>query len=434
MVAGQQYQVSVRMRNSGGTTWGGNHRLGAQNPHDNMNWGMNRVALGANVAPGAEHTVAWTVTAPSTPGNYNFQWRMLQEFVEWFGGQTPNVVVNVQAPAGNASTFVSQSVPTTMTAGQQYQVSVRFRNSGGTTWTGNHKIGSWNPWDNRTWGMNRVSFPVSVAPGAEQTVTWTVTAPSTPGQYNFQWRTLQEFVEWFGATSTNVVVNVQAGNGATFVSQSVPTLMQPGQQYQVSVRFRNSGGKTWNGNHRLGSWNPWDNRVWGMNRVALGTSVAPGAEHSITWTVTAPSNPGQYNFQWRMLEEFVEWFGPASPNVAVTVQGAPGVNGAEFVSQDVPTLMQAGQQYQVSVRFRNSGTKTWIGNHRLGSQNPHDNMNWGPNRVLLEVDVAPGTEHTETWTVTAPSTPGQYNFQWRMLEEYVEWFGEPSQNLLVTVQ
>jgi parallel beta-helix repeat protein len=35
--------------------------------------------------------------------------------------------------------------------------------------------------------------------------------------------------------------------------------------------------------------------------------------------------------------------------------------------------------------------------------------------------------------VTAPSAPGTYNFQWRMLQEGIEWFGEFGDNVPVTV-
>ncbi len=101
MVAGQKYKVSITMRNTGETAWGPigpmyyAYRLGAQNPHDNRNWGSNRFELPNTVAPGEKVTINFVVTAPSNPSTYNFQWRMAQEVVEWFGELTPNVVVNV---------------------------------------------------------------------------------------------------------------------------------------------------------------------------------------------------------------------------------------------------------------------------------------------------------------------------------------------------
>ncbi len=231
----------------------------------------------------------------------------------------------------NDAVCISETVPTTMTAGQQYSVTVRFSNTGGNTWTkaAGYRVGSINPYDNSTWGMNRVLMNEgdSVAPGEVLALTWTVTAPSTPGWYNFQWRMLQAGVEWFGSPSTNVVVNVQAaagGNGAGFDSQVVPTTMTAGQQYSVTVRFRNTGGNTWTkaAGYRVGSINPYDNFTWGMNRVLMneGDSVAPGEVLALTWTVTAPSTPGSYNFQWLMLHAGVEWFGSPSTNVVVNVQ------------------------------------------------------------------------------------------------------------------
>jgi hypothetical protein len=215
MIAGQQYMVSVTMQNTGGTTWtaAALYRLGAINPHDNTNWGgFNRVGLsvGDAIAPGQQKTFAFVVTAPS-PGTYNFQWRMVQDGVMWFGAMTTNVVVTVSG--GPNAAYVSQSVPTTMLAGQLYSVSVTMRNNGSTTWTPEafYRLGATNPYDNFTWGMNRVflSSGQSVVAGQQNTFTWTVRAPTTPGQYNFQWRMVQEGVMWFGAMSANAVVSVQ---------------------------------------------------------------------------------------------------------------------------------------------------------------------------------------------------------------------------------
>lgn len=120
-------------------------------------------------------------------------------------------------------------------------------------------------------------------------------------------------------------------NGATFVTQSVPTSMSAGQSYNVSVTMRNSGGTTWtnfDGNgYKLGTQNPQDNTLWtGGTRIYLPptVSVSPGADYTFYFTVTAPSTPGYYNFQWRMVQEGIEWFGDYTPNVLVNVTGSGG--------------------------------------------------------------------------------------------------------------
>ena len=115
--------------------------------------------------------------------------------------------------AGNASTFVSQLVPTAMTPSETVTVSVTMTNAGTTPWTAvsGHKLGSQNAQDNSTWGSNRVALTQDVAPGANHTFTFDVTAPSTASTYNFQWRMVQDGVQWFGATTSNVAINVSAG-------------------------------------------------------------------------------------------------------------------------------------------------------------------------------------------------------------------------------
>jgi YD repeat-containing protein len=110
-------------------------------------------------------------------------------------------------------------------------------------------------------------------------------------------------------------------------------------------------------------------------------------------------------------------------------------NDAAFVSQSVPPVMQPGHSYSVSVTMHNSGGTTWDAaqNYRLGSHNPQDNNTWGTGRVYLGGAVAPGTDATFSFQITAPSAPGIYNFQWQMVQDGVEWFGAPSEDLAINV-
>src|SRR4030095_3603264 len=114
---------------------------------------------------------------------------MLSDGVCGFGNSSPSTVLNVViASGGPNAAYVSRSVPTTMTAGQQYSVSVTMRNNGGTAWTpgGSYRLGSVNPYDNVIWGTNRIGLAAgdSVAPGQVRTFTWTVRAPTTPRHDN----------------------------------------------------------------------------------------------------------------------------------------------------------------------------------------------------------------------------------------------------------
>jgi hypothetical protein len=233
-----------------------------------------------------------------------------------------------------------------------------------------------------------------------------------------------------------------SANNAQYVSQSIPTTMVAGRTYTVSVTMRNRGSTTWTpaGNYNLGSQNPQDTTLWGPNRVNLdsGDYIEPidSDTKTFTFTVTAPSTPGTYNFQRRMVQDGVEWFGENTPNVAVQVVTALP-NDAQYISQSVPSTMVKGQTYSASITIKNTGTNTWTtaNEYRLGSQNPQDNGIWGTGRVGLASgdSIASGASKTFTFNVVAPATTGTYDFQWRMLREGVEWFGEYTQNAQVTV-
>lgn len=114
---------------------------------------------------------------------------------------------------------------------------------------------------------------------------------------------------------------VSVPHAASVVTQSVPAYMDAGATYAVSVTVQNNGDSTWTqaDSYRLGSQNPQDNYTWGLNRVELPASVPPGGQVTFNFYVTAPSSPGTYDFQWRMVQDGVEWFGDYTPDVPVEV-------------------------------------------------------------------------------------------------------------------
>lgn len=221
----QTYMVFVTMRNTGTTTWtaGAGHKLGSQNPAGNGTWGITRAPLPSSISPGQQVTIQFGARKPVgfPPDYFNFQWQMVQDSgVGYFGEKTKNGIVSAgawlpQGSAPNYATFVSQSVPEVMNAGQGYLVSITMNNSGTNTWPANgqsefsYKLGSQIPQDDTTWGLNRVALPSSVKPGLSATFTFTATAPSTPGEYNFQWMMVEEpQAGWFGTLTPTTSVKV----------------------------------------------------------------------------------------------------------------------------------------------------------------------------------------------------------------------------------
>lgn len=114
----------------------------------------------------------------------------------------------------------------------------------------------------------------------------------------------------------------------------------------------------------------------------------------------------------------------------------PYLRNSQFISQRVPQQLVTGEQKSVSITIKNTGSEVWLPEkkgHKLGSQNPEDNRTWGRMRVGIPRPVLPNQTAEFIFDITAPDTPGTYNFQWRMVKEYIEWFGEFTTNVKITV-
>lgn len=115
MQPGETANVWIAFGNCGDQTWLAKpalgpvgHKLGAQAPQDNKNWGFDRVALPADVAPGQVVRVDFTIAAPAVAGPTGYQWQMVDEGVAWFGALSPLHSVAVQGgppPAGGIATL-----------------------------------------------------------------------------------------------------------------------------------------------------------------------------------------------------------------------------------------------------------------------------------------------------------------------------------------
>ncbi len=245
-----------------------------------------------------------------------------------------------------------------------------------------------------------------------------------------------------GGLATATIVNDDlAPHDAEFLAQSVPAVMVAGEHYAVSVTVRNAGAQPWSpvgpqcNAYRLGA--PTGN-TWGLSRVELPSPVLSGETATLAFTVTAPTTVGSHSFQWRMLQECVQWFGALSPAVSVTVR-ARQPKDAQVLAQEVPTSMQAGHSYPVTATVKNVGTMAWdpvgptCGAYRLGSTESSVPPTWGISRVELTEPAGPGEEVRLGFVVTAPSQPGTYGFGWRMVHECVEWFGDRSPAVPIAV-
>jgi hypothetical protein len=127
----------------------------------------------------------------------------------------PLLLVAGTALAEDESRFLSQAVPASLGAGSSTSVSVTFMNTGTTSWTvpGGYTLACPDAATAATWEVDTVGLPGPVEVGTSVTFTFRVTAPTTPGTYNFQWR-MQRGTTFFGAASPNVPIKVFGRPGA----------------------------------------------------------------------------------------------------------------------------------------------------------------------------------------------------------------------------
>jgi hypothetical protein len=139
---------------------------------------------------------------------------------------------------------------------------------------------------------------------------------------------------------------------------------------------------------------------------------------------------------------YLATFGSIPSGGIQSVSGSVNIYGmrqwAKYLSAGgYPLRVRAGARFTAYATFMNVGTTVWKqGVFRLGSQSPQDNTKWGTNRIDLPADISPGGQVALQLNLTAPADPAaagcsvepngaaSCTYQWRMVQEGVEWFGE----------
>jgi N-acetylmuramoyl-L-alanine amidase len=126
------------------------------------------------------------------------------------------------------------------------------------------------------------------------------------------WGMYKGICDYFGVTPTWAYYSDE------IVSHDIPTSMNPGATATVHIIFRNRG-VLWNDTRgfqlgAVGESDPFTTTT----RYAVGGEVGPSTTKTFTLTFTAPTTPGTYTTDWRMLRNGVTWFG-ATLSVSVNV-------------------------------------------------------------------------------------------------------------------
>ncbi|MGQ9918936.1 MAG: NBR1-Ig-like domain-containing protein, partial [Bryobacteraceae bacterium] len=193
---------------------------------DNGTW--TDVPLGGAQAPTNSYCTLYAATSSVTRSGNQLTLTLDLQFKPIFSGQK-SVLAAASDYAGNVVgyqevgkwlvpgvTGTSQSsiiqfwTPSQVYPGQPFQVALTVRNTGQNIWQSSglnssqpHRLVSWNPQGNSTWGVSSIELPVQqVLPGQDVTILINATAPYTLGAQSFDWRMLYQGVEAFGQTAS----------------------------------------------------------------------------------------------------------------------------------------------------------------------------------------------------------------------------------------
>jgi photosystem II stability/assembly factor-like uncharacterized protein len=306
-------------------------------------WGVTRVPLNPGevilpnriqLNPNNQKAFRFNVSMPTIPGTYDLRLQMWNKEIGFFG---PEIVgtYRVTQVAFDAQ-FISQFTLSEVEAGRNFRVGVTMRNTGDQRWTRatGVMLGAISPVDNRTWGLNRVLLDETeeIRIRGQKSFAWSAKAPTTPGNYSFHWR-MRQNESFFGETTPLTTIRViPVQHNAEFVSYEGPSEIIAGSSVDVSFTFRNTGPVTWTRDKDILLMAFPSGRTWGRGQVLLADfdTIAPGETKKFTFRITAPTEPGEYNFAWRMSKIGLGYFGQASvPTKLKVTDGGDDGDGAD---------------------------------------------------------------------------------------------------------
>jgi LCP family protein required for cell wall assembly len=239
------------------------------------------------------------------------------------------IIAGEPASRYNAEYSEVDIISDSMTEDSAYTYRIKVKNTGDLTWNRNGTnpiyLGyHWIDFNTREMvvfdGRRSIISNDGVAVGDEVEFDIRITAPSEPGEYILQLDLVHEGVTWFsyqGVPPFEKFVSVGVGYSAQYDdSGNTPNYLDPGQEYEVEVRVKNTGMSLWvsEGSERIDLGTHWIDRdtgevvVWDGNRGLLESDTGQGQEATVEIVIEAPGEPGRYILQYDMVHETVTWF------------------------------------------------------------------------------------------------------------------------------
>lgn len=212
---------------------------------------------------------------------------------------------------------------------------------------------------------------------------WTISAPGTAGQYEF--RLFENGGYTRLATSEAVTVTIPP---APALDMSVSaTEVGPLDQVTLSISGAPGGAADW---VSLASTAMPDTTYLLWSYVGAGNT-------NFDWTVAMPATPGDYEFRFYRDGNYTV----VARSVVVTVTDTPPEPGGDIELTVDVTSVEPGEPITVTLTGSPGGAYDWLAFAATGT----------PGTSYLSYKYVGSGVTTTTWTVTAPSTTGDYEFR-----------------------
>ena len=406
-----------------------------------------KAALTAPLLPNGTTTVQVPFTAPPQ-GSYIVRWDLHTGAAWW--NNVFNTPVRDQWLFSRdwGADWLSDTVPSALTAGEIRTIQATVLNDGGRTWNagGTNPVKVGDSWRSAATGNvlqgTRTPLPYDVAPGQTVTVNIQVTAPVYPTTYVLRLDLVKENEFSFGdkgiapdESTTAIVLDARAT-----ISAGVVPPLAAGQTATVPVTITNTGRGTFPTTSgqpvRLGyHWYDTAGKtlVYDSPRTTLPADLLAGQSVTVNASVTAPSAGGTLTLKWDLVQEGVAWLstkGVATADQQVVVSGPVIKSYAASYQPQVLALAATGAQTGVPMVLVNTGNFTWPASganpirlsYHWWSLTTNRTVLWEGPRTFLPADVLPGGSVSVSGTVQFPATAGPYLLRWDLVEEGVSWF------------
>ncbi len=297
----------------------------------------------------------------------------------------------------------------------------RVQNSGDLSWDQNCTL---RLVSGRAMTTQRTHPLPDLAPGQTADLTIPLRTPNNAGSYRARWRLHDPAGNPFGDTCPVAVTVPEPAETGSFNSiylddVTIPdnSLIVAGSQFVKTWKVRNNGDRTWRAGGEL---------VHHANDLLDGIShpvpiTAPGDQAEISVTCRAPAIPGLYRSDWMLADPTGQPFGDFFFTI---VKITPAIN--EVIFQEDVTIpdgmkMSPGQTFTKTWRVLNSGNTTWEPGFAVSfaAGTPMTDV------LLRPLPLVPPEESVEiSLELTAPTTPGIYRSDWRLLDPQGSPFGQ----------